>query len=541
MPNRVQSEPVLFVTMTVLYLLGVVVGQARAQAAQTPPPQAPRRITLDEALALGEQRSEQVTIARAGIDRADSTITRARSDLFPQLDGSASYDRTLDSEFRGLFDTTGPSCTPFTPVPGAPIEDRVTEIERALVECPPTATFGGGDAGELPFGRDNTWRLGLLLNQYIYTGGRIRAQTDQARAGKDRATFGLTGTRAEVALDVATAYFDAAVSDRLVVIAEAALDQAEATLKQVELTYKVGSQSEFEVVRARVARDNQRPVVIRRRSDRDLAYLRLKQLLDIPLNEPIEVVVEMDTVTGAPAQRFASALADAEARIRHIERTVVDEAQTDVVAAEAAVRVARAAKLPNVRVNSSYGPVSYDNLPTSYRTNWTVGVIVAMPILTGGRLRADENIAKANLAESQAALQQTRELATLDTYTAYEEYRAARATWDASSGTVEEAQRAYEIAELRYKEGLSTQLELSDARLALELARANRAVSARDLQVARVRLVLLPDLPLRLGAVAAQAQTGASFQQASAPTAQGVTAAGAVATTGTAAGTVGVR
>ena len=32
------------------------------------------------------------------------------------------------------------------------------------------------------------------------------------------------------------------------------------------------------------ARDNQRPLVIQRRSDREVAYLRLKQLLNLPLD-----------------------------------------------------------------------------------------------------------------------------------------------------------------------------------------------------------------------------------------------------------------
>ena len=69
-------------------------------------------------------------------------------------------------------------------------------------------------------------------------------------------------------------------------------------------------------------------------------------------------------------------------------------------------------------------------------------------------------------------------------------------TWEASAGTVQQAQRAYEIAEIRYREGLSTQLELSDARLLLVQAQANRAQAGRDLQVARVHVALLPDLPL---------------------------------------------
>jgi outer membrane protein TolC len=63
-------------------------------------------------------------------------------------------------------------------------------------------------------------------------------------------------------------------------------------------------------------------------------------------------------------------------------------------------------------------------------------------------------------------------------------------------GTVEQAQRAYEIAEVRFREGLSTQLELTESRVLLQTAQANRAVAARNLQVVRVRLSVLRDLPL---------------------------------------------
>ena len=44
--------------------------------------------------------------------------------------------------------------------------------------------------------------------------------------------------------------------------------------------------------------------------------------------------------------------------------------------------------------------------------------------------------------------------------------------------------------------GVSTQLELTDSRLLLQQAEANRALAARDLQVARARAALLPELPL---------------------------------------------
>jgi hypothetical protein len=107
-----------------------------------------------------------------------------------------------------------------------------------------------------------------------------------------------------------------------------------------------------------------------------------------------------------------------------------------------------------------------------------------------------------------------RELADLDFESARQELAAARAAWEASGSTVGQAQRAYEIAELRYREGLSTQLELSDARLLLQQAEVNRAQAARDLQLARVRLALLPELPLTIPTSVTPVVSGVAFTAA---------------------------
>ena len=125
-----------------------------------------------------------------------------------------------------------------------------------------------------------------------------------------------------------------------------------------------------------------------------------------------------------------------------------------------------------------------------------VGANVQLPILTGGRIRAGEMIARAELDQSRLLLRQLEELAELDTRTAHAELMAARAAFEASAGTVQQATRAYQIAEVRFQSGVSTQLELSDARLLLQQAEANRAQAARDLQVARARVALLRELPL---------------------------------------------
>ena len=111
-----------------------------------------------------------------------------------------------------------------------------------------------------------------------------------------------------------------------------------------------------------------------------------------------------------------------------------------------------------------------------------------VPLFTGGRITGDVRVAQADLEEARYRLTQARELSELDSYAAMARLEAAEASFAASAGTAQQAARAYQIAEIRYREGISTQVELSDSRILLEQASANRALASRDLAVARARV-----------------------------------------------------
>jgi len=503
-----------------------------AQTSPLPPPGAPaartvaaisgaRPLSLDEALRLAEATSEQITIARAGVARASGQRLQATSQRLPQLAGTAGYTRALASQFSSLAggtDTTtqsGPAnCGTFVPNPALPVESRLDSLEHA-VDC---ATNGNpfSSLGSLPFGRENTWQLGLNLQQNVFAGGRIAAQVDAATAGRRRAEIQLASTRAQLVLDVAQAYYDAALADRLLAIADSTLAQSEETLRQVTLAKQVGNQPEFEVLRAQVTRDNQRPVVIQRRSDRDLAYTRLRLLLEIPAGQPVALTTPLNDAAPVPVERFASnpaLIGDTTTA----NRAPVRQAAELVTTQEAQFRIARAQRYPTVSIVSNYGRVGYPagTFPawSDFATNWTVGAQLSVPIFTGGRIRGDEMVAQANVAEARATLEQTREQAELDTRTALDQLAAARALWQASTGTVEQATRAYRIAEIRYREGLSTHTELTESQILLQQSQANRAQAARDLQIAQIRVALLPDLPLNVGSAAGSAALQQAQQQ----------------------------
>jgi outer membrane protein TolC len=167
------------------------------------------------------------------------------------------------------------------------------------------------------------------------------------------------------------------------------------------------------------------------------------------------------------------------------------------------LRVARGERYPSIALTSGYQRLYYpqSGFPdlSNALQNWNVGVSASVSLFSGGRIRGDELVARANLDEARARLQQVRELAALDARVALNDLTEAEATWAASQGTVEQASRAYNIDQIRYREGISTQTDLTQSRILLQQATANRALAARDLAVARMRLALLRDLPLQLG------------------------------------------
>lgn len=492
--SRLSRHVISYAAAALCYAV-VTVGPAHGQTPQAAVVSGP--LTLEQVLELAQQRSETVALARTSVQRAELQQLRVRSALFPQLNLSASYDRALASEFSGVFDGFRQGGG------GAPADDGGT---------------GGGNLEDLPFGRANTWRVGLSFSQNVFSGGRIGAQRALAVVGRESAELAVTTAQAQLMFDVTQAYYDAALSDRLVSIAEATVRQASATFQQALAGFEAGTQPEFEVLRAQVSRDTQNPVLIRQRVNREVALLRLKQMLDLPAGTDLRLAEVLSDDLMPPPPIFAARVSAVESRMLSEDpvqatlqsdaaltpRTVEQEAATVVRLREAALQAVAAERKPSVTLNSNYGQVTYPSQPlwgfNSLRTNWTVGAVMQLPLLTGGRQRADELIAQADVEDARLRLRQVNELAALDTRSAWAELVAARAAWESTAGTVQQAGRAYDIASVRYQAGVSTQLELSDSRLLLQQADANRALAARDLQIARARVALLPNLPLGAGA-----------------------------------------
>jgi outer membrane protein TolC len=379
----------------------------------------------------------------------------------PTVNGSLAYQRTLASEFDDIN--------------FGPVDPNAPEVD-------------------LPFGQPNNWRVNVQVQQPLFDGFRTKSAVSAARAGVRVSEIGVKATRAQVVLQAAQAYFDAALAQRQVEIAEVTLQQAEETFKETELGFKQGATPEFDLVRAEVARDNQRTLVVQFRVQRDITFVHLRRLIGVPLDRQLDLTSKLDA---DDIEQILTAARTA-AGINAGARLAVAQAKEVVAAREESVKIAKGDRLPVLAAGTDFGLVNYQNQPfnSDWRTNWTLGVTLSLPIFDGLRRQNAVRSSQAELASARAQLANAREVSDVETAQAHANVEASKTQLETSVRTVKQAKRAYDIAELRFQQGASTHLELVDTRVQLEQALLSQARSAHDLRVARLREELLPALPL---------------------------------------------
>jgi len=451
-------------------------------AAQEPPAEAGAariQLSLQDALSRALEQSEEVRLAKAQVDAARAQARSARSAALPQVNAQFGYTRTLRSVFQNVGGFTLPDSLRFEPDPTLPLEERVKYLEDKT----PNAALGalGGLFRNLPFGNEHTWVAGLSVSQPLFTGGRISSAISAAEAAADAASAALEEARAEIALDVKRAYYDALLASRSVEIVEMSTELAREHLEQVRLRLSAGRASELEALRAEVELENLMPQLVQARNQRDVAMLNLKRLINLPADAEIELTTELDAQTSTGTDLVAIKLPELdEAEDLLNRRAALRAAREQVTISEEQVDIARAAYLPTVALTGSLMrqafPAGSFGFPArnDWRDDWTVGFAVQLPLFQGFKRGADVDAAKAQLRQAELQLEQLREALRLQYRQAKSELERAQAQVAAASRTVEQAERVYELTELRYREGLATQLDVSNARLALQQARINQ-------------------------------------------------------------------
>lgn len=470
--------------LALVLLLGLAL--ARPLAAQPAvAPGDPLALSLSAAIDRALGTSEEIGLAESQIDLANAQVREAYSTLYPRIDGSAGYTRTIESS----FDTGGggglPDSLMFNPDPTLPLEDRV----RYLEDNAPNAALGalGGLFSDLPFGQENTYSFAVSGSQVLFA-PQAGAAVQIARHFREAARYNFTEEQADVRLQVEEAYIQALLAGELVTISGAALEQAQAFLEEEQLRLRAGRASELDVLRAEVELENIRPQIVQAQNALEVSVLNLKRLANIPYGQPLVLTTPL---TLPPADDLADPELDPEAITS--ARASVLAAREQVAIREAQVRLERAAFLPRVAATATYARQLFADgifdFGGEWRPDFTVGVGIQVPIFSGFQRSARVQQARVQLTQARYQLEQLREAVQLQLEQARGEKERARSLIAARQRTVDQAERVYDLTTLQYDEGVTTQLEVSNARLALLQARSNLVQALADFYLADSNLV----------------------------------------------------
>jgi outer membrane protein len=123
---------------------------------------------------------------------------------------------------------------------------------------------------------------------------------------------------------------------------------------------------------------------------------------------------------------------------------------------------------------------------------------VTWNIFDGLRTKGNVDLAIASRKIAETSLHQVREAASLEVARARAEFERAQLAFNARTVNAAEAEEAFQLASLRFSRGLSTQLEVSDAQLALLTAKSTEARSTYDLYLAAADLARVRGRPIPL-------------------------------------------
>lgn len=453
---------------------------------QQPAPTDTAAVSLEEAIRRAVGQSEEVRLARSQVQLAETQVRAAKSQAYPQLNGQLAYTRTFASPFSsGSSSFTLPDSLKFEPDSTLSLAERVKYLE----DHAGTAGLAslGSLFGNLPFGRPNTYVASLSGSQVLYSGGKVGAALRIANRYLEAARYDLQEQTADIELQVRTAYFQARLAQELVAISRAAVDQATEFLASERVRFESGLGSELDVLRAEVALSNLQPQLVEAANAADVATLNLKRLIDLPLTQPVRLTTALDA---------RAALAEADVREATPEmlsrRATIAAGERQVRIREEQVKIARGGYLPSVNLSVNVGrqlfPTTVGGFNEDWRSDISAGLAVTVPIFNGFRTRAEVAQAQVALNQERLRLSQLRENVQVEYERARGERDRARASIQARQRTVEQAQRVHDLTVLRYEQGLASQLEVSDARLALLQARTNLAQAVSDFQIANATL-----------------------------------------------------
>jgi outer membrane protein TolC len=462
---------------------------ARSGGEQAAPVRGDREVlTLERAIAIALENNRDLTNARLDLRTAEGRVREAYGAFFPTLEFNSGYTRNVKLQ-QG-----------FLP---AIIFDPEADPDEVI---------------PVPFGSQNEWSFTALAEQSLFRPAVI-VGAGAAGTYREVQNHGVRARAHDVATRTRIAYYDVLLAREAERLSANSLERIELTLRETEALFEAGLASEYDALRLRVERNNVEPDVRRSRA----ALLAARRTLAIELGldavDSLEVagsLVDPGLLASADATpalvtaadvREASpvsvvGLRDPESReveelieIMHRRRADLKQLELNQDLRKAEMRVEQSGYLPEITLFGNYsvraqedGGLSFFGDERQRVETAAIGVQVSWPIFQGTQRLARIDQRRSALRQAETTYDLALDRAENDVRTLYDQVIESHERAAAQRDAVGEAQRGFTIVRAQFREGISGQLEVTDAELALRQSEFNYAQAAYDYLVARARL-----------------------------------------------------
>lgn len=382
--------------------------------------------------------------AQDDLDAKKAKIGSARAQRLPQASGSAAY-----TYVEGL---------------------EGTSLGGVL------SLFMGGSS-LMP--KPQSWTFQATVQQVLYAGGQVQAAIRASKYLAQSQAWTRQAVLDQIEFDAKQGFYDVLLSQALIQVAKDSILTFERHRADAAHMLEVGMVSKFELLRAETELGARQTDLESAKTTAEIAMLNLCRMMGMPQNAPVELVGKLDW---APIADPVDALV-AEAKLKRAELLALDEG---IKAAGQNIEIKYGAFKPKAAATVGY---KYTEGGGSFNPNGvTVNVAAQVDIFTGGKRYYDLKEAKAEKESLEHQRLDVERLVELDIRQACARVEEAIAKIRREKGTVELAQEGQRLAQLRFQEGVGTQVETLDADLALTQARTTMAKALRDYAVAEAAL-----------------------------------------------------
>jgi multidrug efflux system outer membrane protein len=309
----------------------------------------------------------------------------------------------------------------------------------------------------------SSYTAGVQVTAYeVDLFGRVRSLSDVAAAQLLATEEARRAVHIGLVATVANAYLAMQADDELLRVTRQTLDTRTESLRLIKLRFDNGASSRLDLRQAESLQEAARAALAQgtrqRALDENALVLLLGQPLpaDLPPGLPVTAQALPDLPVGVPSEVLT-------------RRPDVRQAEQQLIAANANIGAARSAFFPRISLTAGAGVASRElsGLFSSGSFAWTLAPQLLLPIFDAGRNQA--NLQSAKVGRDIAVAQYEKAIQTA--FREVSDALAGRATLNeqlrAQAAQTAAEQARFRLADLRYRNGVASYLDVLDAQRAL--------------------------------------------------------------------------